>query len=79
MQCGVDGPSRHAMNPHSNSPVALHLGGDIGDERQVSNPPLGVETPLVRCRFPLLYLLHDVVNLYPLKGLVAIHLLDSFL
>jgi hypothetical protein len=51
MQRGVDGPSRHAMDPrefpHSDTPVALHLGGDIGDKCRVSNPPLGVETPLV--------------------------------
>jgi hypothetical protein len=51
MQSGVDGPSRHAMDPrefpHSNMPVALHLGSNISDERRVSDPPLGVETPLV--------------------------------
>ncbi len=51
MQHGVDGPSRHAMDPRefldSDTPVTLHLSGDIGDERRVSDSPLGVETPLV--------------------------------
>ncbi len=78
----MDGPSQHAMDPrefpHSDTPVALHLGGDIGDECRVSDPPLGVETPLVCRRFPLLYFLHDVINLCSLQGLVAIHLFDSF-
>ncbi len=82
MQNGVDGPSQHTMNARkfldSDTPVALHLGGDIGDESQVSNSPLGVETPPVCCRFPLLNFLHNVVDLCPLQGLVARHFFDSF-
>ncbi len=82
MQRGMNAPSRQAMDPrkfpHSDTPVALHLGGDNGDECRVSIPPLGVETPLDRRQFPLLYLLHDVVNLCPLQGHVAIQLFDSF-
>ncbi len=82
MQRGVDGPGRDAMGPRefldSDTPVTLDLGGDIGNESLVSDPPLGVETPLVHRRFPLLNFLHDVIDLRPLQGLVAIHLFDSF-
>ncbi len=67
------------MDPHEfpggDMPFAPHLHGDIGDERRVSYSPLGIETPLVCHRFPLLNFLHDVVYLCPLQGLVAIQFL----
>jgi hypothetical protein len=50
MQRGMDGPSRNAMDPrefpHSEIPVALHLGGNISDECRVSNILLWVLKPL---------------------------------